>query len=321
MKITPLKTFLICVGLILSLAILSYAAEESGDSDIPNGTSNKKRAIVIGRVSDNPKKHYKGLKSIVDYTVSKLQDYGISEGAVLICKNNQQIIQYLNEGKIDWVTESLFSAILFANKTNSEIVLRRWKEGTPDYYSIFFVRKDSGINSLNDLKGKKIAFEDHGSTTSYFLPKLILMNAGYNLVELSTSEVELSKDKVGYLFAGSELNISAWVHKELADVGVFSNLDWKDLDETPHAYKDDLRIIHKSKAIPRAVELISNKLDPKLKERIKDILLNAHNDPDAKEALKDYNKTAKFDEITGDLYTALEEIKMLIMDHMPDELQ
>ena len=55
------------------------------------------------------------------------------------------------------------------------------------------------------------------------------------------------------------------------------------------------------------VELIRKDLDPKIKARIKDVLLKAHEDPEAKDALLHYGpKTAKFDEFKGSAKTELE---------------
>ncbi len=315
---------LICffILLLLSFACPCLANNKNETEAFAQEVStNRKNRLVIGRVSDNPKKHYKRVKAIVDYAATKLKDFGITEGAVLLCKNNEEVIKYLNEGKIDWVTETPFSAIIYANNCDVEIALRRWKKGVAEYKCVFFAQNESKIKSLDDLKGKKIAFEDQGSTSAYFWPKLILMETGFDLIELHSPKQAFSNDKTGYLFAGGELNISAWVYKGLADAGAFSNLDWDDIDDTPYAYKENLKLIYQSKPFPRAVELFSNRMKPELKNRIKEILLNAHNDPEAKEALTIYSKTTKFDKITEDIKTKLKEMEFLIKKHMPKEFQ
>jgi len=74
----------------------------------------------------------------------------------------------------------------------------------------------------------------------------------------------------------------------------------------PKKFKKNFKIIHQTKPIPRAVELFRKDLDPKIKQRLKRILLNAHNDPEAKDALKAYDKTAKFDEIKGQAQSGMD---------------
>ncbi len=280
----------------------------------------RERTLVIGRVSDNPKKHYKRLKPMVDYVASHLKDLGIMQGAVLMFKNNQELIQAVNEGRIDWVTETPFSAIIFSEATGAEIMLRKWKKGVPDYYSVFITRKDSDIDSLCDLKGKTIAFEDSGSTTAYFVPAAALKKEGLQLQKLSSPREEPPADKVGYAFAGGELSITTWVHKEITDAGAYSNLDWESSKDTPDVFRKDLKIIYQSKPLPRAVELIRKDLDPKIKKRIKNILLRAHEDPEAKKALKLYDKTKKFDEFKGEAKEGLEEARR-ILEYIREELK
>ena len=127
-----------------------------------------------------------------------------------------------------------------------------------------------------------------------------LIQEKFDLIELSSIRANLPKNKVGYAFAGGdEINISVWVHRKLADVGAFSNLDWESAKDTPEKFKKNFKIIHQTKPIPRAVELFRKDLDPKIKQRLKHILLNAHNDAEAKEALMAYDETVKFDEING----------------------
>lgn len=272
-----------------------------------------KTKIVIGRVSHNPKKHYKRHKPIVDYVASKLKDLGIIEGKVLLAKNNKQMIQYLEEGKIDWVTETPFSAVLFNEITGAEITLRKWKKGVPNYYSTFITRKDSGINSLNDLKGKKIVFNDPGSTSSYYLPAAVMKNQGLELIKLQSYKDDPPKGKVGYVFSGGdEVNVTIWVLRGFAQAGVFSNQDWEDPTDTPEKFKKDLKILYKTQPVPRALEIFRKDLDPEIKKRIKKILLQIHKDPKAKGALIAYDKTTKFDVINAKVQKKLNNISELL---------
>ena len=50
----------------------------------------------------------------------------------------------------------------------------------PNYYSVIMTRIDSGIDSLADLKGKKIAMRTEGSTAGHIVPMKLLMDAGLN---------------------------------------------------------------------------------------------------------------------------------------------
>lgn len=50
--------------------------------------------------------------------------------------------------------------------------------GRPDYYCAIVVRADSGISSVEDLEGEKVAFGDIGSTSGHLCPVQLLADYG-----------------------------------------------------------------------------------------------------------------------------------------------
>lgn len=56
-------------------------------------------------------------------------------------------------------------------------------KGDSSYYSGIFVRKDSGIKSLEDMKGKSMAFGSPNSTSSFNFPVAMLISAGVDPVK------------------------------------------------------------------------------------------------------------------------------------------
>ena len=219
-------------GIIISSPL--YAGNTEGD-DVE-----RQKTFVLGRVSDNPKKHIKSLEPIVSYVAEKMRGVGIEKGAILLAKDNRQLINFLRQGKVDWVTETPFSATLFEEKADAEIMLLRWKKGVSKYSTIFIARKDSGIKTLADLKGKKIAFEDSGSTSGFFLPVSLLLQSGFEVAELATPGDSVPSEKVGYIISNNELNISAWVYRGISDAGAMSNLDWDESQVMNPTMKDEL---------------------------------------------------------------------------------
>ena len=59
--------------------------------------------------------------------------------------------------------------------------------GRPDYHCAIVVRADSGINTVQDLKGKTIAFGDIGSTSNMLCPMQVL--ADYGLDPINDIEI------------------------------------------------------------------------------------------------------------------------------------
>lgn len=54
------------------------------------------------------------------------------------------------------------------------------KDGSTGYFSIITVRCDSGLKSVDDLKGKTLAFADPDSTSGYAVPYYNLVQQGYD---------------------------------------------------------------------------------------------------------------------------------------------
>ncbi|MGE1076436.1 PhnD/SsuA/transferrin family substrate-binding protein, partial [Pseudomonas fragariae (ex Marin et al. 2024)] len=47
-------------------------------------------------------------------------------------------------------------------------------DGSSGYYTIMVARKDSGIKTLADAKGKKIGFADPDSTSGFLIPNVAI---------------------------------------------------------------------------------------------------------------------------------------------------
>src|SRR5712692_7685615 len=296
--------FLAAILLLLNSNAFSVDTAES-KNQLSEATT--KRTLVIGRVSSNPKGEYDHLKPMVDYTVAHMKDLGIVKAKVLIAKDNEQMINYLKLGKVDWVTETPFSAAIFQEEAGAEILVRRWKDGVSEYFTIFFARKDSGIRSLKDLVGKTVAFEQPRSTSGYFVPASVLIGEGLKLTKLASPRDKPPAGKIGYVFSGDGVNTTTWVYKNLVQAGAYNNLDWDKEENLAKALRNELQIFYTTKRFPRAVELVRKDLDSRIKQRIKAVLLNADKDPAGKSVLERYDNTAKFDELDKDAWAGIEE--------------
>ncbi|MDP2939916.1 MAG: phosphate/phosphite/phosphonate ABC transporter substrate-binding protein [Candidatus Omnitrophota bacterium] len=285
--------------LILLIFILSFYASSYA----------QQKTLTIGRVSDDPQKHYKKTKPFIDYIAKNLKTMGIKEGKVLLAKDNHQLIKYLREGKLDIITETPYSSIIYMEKAGAKPILRRWKKGIPTYHSVIFARKDSNINSLKDLKGKVIAFEDTGSTSGYFLPKTTIIKEGLEMVRLDKYTQKPPADKVGYCFAGGEINISHWVHKGLVDAGVLSNEEYEEPDEVPAGFISDFKVIYETEDVPRNLILVRGDMEPKLQEEIKNILLNMRLSQEGRKAMWNFQGTANFDEFPEGIEVVIRKFK------------
>ncbi len=85
------------------------------------------------------------------------------------------VIQGLLGGTIDmaWLGASGYAKTYLSDPEAVEPILVKVNvDGGYGYYSIGFARKDSGITSLEDMKGKTFGFGDPNSTSGFLIPSI-----------------------------------------------------------------------------------------------------------------------------------------------------
>ena len=83
------------------------------------------------------------------------------------------VIQGLLGGTLDyaWLGASGYAKIYLTDPEAVEVKLTKQNmDGSTGYYSIGFTRKDTGITSMDEAKGKVFAFADPNSTSGYLVP-------------------------------------------------------------------------------------------------------------------------------------------------------
>lgn len=275
----------------------------------PGAAQAVQTTLVLGRVSDDPRVHYARLRPLLDYVVPRMADLGIREGRVLMARDAQQMTSYLRQGKVDWITETSGASLGFVERAQARILVRARRGGLYDYHSVFFTRRESSIQQLADLRGRALGFQHPMSTSAYLVPASMLLQAGLPLA-IQASPLERPPPAfIGYAFARSEGNLVTWVHKGLVDAAVFSNQDWDEMVRESPDVAADLRIFAESRAFPRALELVRRGLDPRIEARLKALLLAAHEDPLAADALARYQRTERFDEVDAQTSAVLDELR------------
>ena len=93
------------------------------------------------------------------------------------------VIEGLLGGSLDmaWLGPSGYAKVYLTNPDAVEPVLVKVNtDGSFGYYAIGFARADSGITSLEDMKGRKFALGDPNSTSGYLIPSYELNKQGFS---------------------------------------------------------------------------------------------------------------------------------------------
>ncbi|PWL18490.1 phosphonate ABC transporter substrate-binding protein [Falsochrobactrum shanghaiense] len=94
------------------------------------------------------------------------------------------VMQGLLAGQLDAASlgASGYAGIYLQNPDAVEpIFVALENDGSDGYYSVMYTRADSGIENLEQMKGKTLAFADPNSTSGYLVPKAELEMQGVNV--------------------------------------------------------------------------------------------------------------------------------------------
>jgi len=263
------------------------------------------KTLYYGAISTNPKKTVAKAQPFADYLASALAEYGYRDAKVMVAQSEPQMRRWLQQGKVDILSETLFSASDLMNRKLVDVVGLRWKKGVREYHSMFYTRKDSGIQSLSDLNGHIVVFEDKGSTSAFFEPAAQMLDAGLTLVKLSSLRDQAMADEVGYIFAnevshaGGEVNMWTWVYNGIVAASAFSNLDWD--REIPPRQREKLAVIAESKPVPRSLMLIRSSLADDVHRALTVAMFEAHNSNAGANALDRYRSTTKIEPLPSQM--------------------
>ena len=104
------------------------------------------------------------------------------------------VIQGMLGGTIDmaWLGASAYAKIYLTDAAAVEVKLTKQNlNESTGYYSIGFARKDAGIATIEDAKGKAFAFAEPNSTSGYLVPAAE-MTAKFGPLDAYFSEVKMS---------------------------------------------------------------------------------------------------------------------------------
>jgi len=141
-------------------------------------------------------------------------------------------------------------------------------EKNANYYAYFVVRKDSKVKKFSDIKGKVLSLNSIGSTSGDLIPQVELAK-----INLSTRNKD---DFKNVFYAGShDACLLAVLNKHSDVCGMSSrNFEARLADNT---FKiEQVRIIHKSDAVPPPPLAYSKRIPLEDRKKIKKAVLEAH---------------------------------------------
>lgn len=247
---------------------------------------------------ENPEKLLGDIEVITEYLEGEL-GFPV-EG--FVTQDHAAAVEALRNGEADISFMGALPYVLAHKETGAEVILAEVYRGYSYYTGRIFVRKDSGIETPEDLRGKSIAFADPISESGYLYPLDIFVQAGL----LERGEDPQNFFGAVYFAGGYQQAIQAVVNGYTDAAGVSQ---YSDLLLTPDQLAE-VTWIAESDKIPSHAVIARQGLDQPRVEAFKKAMLKL-NEPDYRYLLQHVYSPDGYVEASHEDYASVEEIARL----------
>ena len=270
----------LCLAVIILLMLISAFGSVSGCTKKktlakkrPPATSKKNGPLIrIGVVpAISTIETAEQFQPLMDYLSEKLK----APVKLVILADYDSIIKQMESGELEGGIHGSFSALVVQKKIGAIPLARPEKNGVSTYRGFIFTRKDTGIETVADLRGKSFMYTDIKTSAGYVYPVFLLTQMGYDPAKFFRQ----------VSFAGrQDLAVLAVLNGD-ADAGAAKDTTYYDLAQKNPRIDVEMLILNSSLAkFPEKSVVVRSDLDPSLIERLKRTLLGMDKNPDGIEA-------------------------------------
>jgi phosphonate transport system substrate-binding protein len=270
------SAYLLLTALLLLIAGAGCWRTEEQPAPKPAAEPSRGRPLLIGLIPEQslfkqmdryePLARYLSRKTGIEIQLVVLSRYG-------------NIISNFQSAKMDGAFFGSFTYALAHEKLGVEVLVRpEGLDGTSTYHGLIFVRKDSGIGSVEQMQGKRFAFVDKATTAGYLLPLAYFQRHKKNYRTFLRE----------YYFTGTHEDAIYDVLNKKADIGAAKNTVFDRLAQSDRRVSEELVVLARSPAVPENALAVRKGLEGTLKSRLQNELLAMDSDPEGAIVLKEF---------------------------------
>lgn len=199
------------------------------------------------------------------------------------------VVEAMGANNVDVGWLATFAYVLARDKFGAEVILASVRQGSKTYTGQIIVHADSGITSLEQLKGKKFAFVEPSSASGYLYPNALLKQ---RITDYKDAESYFSER----IFAGGHDKVVIAVYDKQVDggatfgdsvVGGVPTDARTRMQGTIPDVMEKIKVIAITDPIPNDTVTVRKGLAPEMVNKIRDGLTRVAQSEDGKKALKD----------------------------------
>jgi phosphonate transport system substrate-binding protein len=151
-----------------------------------------------------------------------------------------------------------------------------------DFKGIFIVRKDSGLNTPADLKGKVVSYPSHTALAACIMPQYYLHQNGVNI-----------NHDIENIYVGSQESSIMNAYLGKSDAGATWPPPWRLFQQDHPEQAAQLKLIWETPPLMNNSFMVRDDVPAALRDRVQRLLIELHQSPEGRAILKS-STTARF---------------------------
>ncbi len=248
--------------------------------------------------ADDAAEMLRNYQPVVDYLEKEL-DVKIK---LQVTADYTAAIEAMRNKHIEMAWFGPFSYILAVEEAGAEAIVNgvRRDTGTATYKSIIITKAGSGIETLDDLKGRSFAFVDPASTSGNLIPRKMLIENG----------IDPDNDFSTVFYAGTHNSVELAIKNGTVDAGASSDNAYYRMVNEGQIDPEENIIIFESEPIPGSPIVVRGDLPQDIKDGIKQALIGM--DQQTIYSVQGWGDIEKYVEVTDADYDVIRETAELL---------
>ena len=228
------------------------------------------KQITIGL---NPSENSESLEANGQFFVDYLKKETGLTAKTFVASDYTALIEAMRGGRVDFAFLPPFSLVAAEKIADAKLLLKAVRHGKQVFYAGIIVRADKPFKTIEDLKGKSIAWVDPASTSGFIIPKASLK---------AKKKIDADSYFAKQTFAGSHDAVVLAVLNGAVDAGATWVNDAEGKDGAWHLYlkkpdeREKIRMVFASEPIPNETLATTSKYakaHPFLVEKITKLMM------------------------------------------------
>jgi phosphonate transport system substrate-binding protein len=206
-------------------------------------------------------------------------------------------VEALVGGKVDMVWYGGFTFVQARKRSNDQVIPLVQRAEDEKFRSVFIARSDSGIEKLEDLKGKSVTFGSPSSTSGHLMPRYFLLQ----------NKIDPDRDFKQVAFSGAHDATIAAVAGGKVQAGALNISVWDKFVSEKRVDPEKVKVIYTTPPYYDYNWTVRADMPPAMRQKIADAFLSLDAAKPEDKAVLDLQRASKFVPTKSANYDSIEQ--------------